>query len=245
MKRLALAVLLAAAPAHADEAGNVTKPSGSSVITEDEEGTPKLSLPTESDRVAWTKSGFRLGLGLDYGRFDGLRGAPSGRLLGPFLHAGLRLDHDWSLLASFAYESASGANGGLSGLRFSGTIDPTWQVTRALSLAFGFGFGGIVEGKGARTDNAPMNNDVSITIPSANPPVGSCSGVGATGLVRAAYSWVLGPRTSTDVEVEVLGQYTSCIDKTGFLEPDSAQPIQRTQYWPHVGFTVGWGFMWR
>jgi hypothetical protein len=237
MKWLALALAtLAAVPARADDPAKV--------VTEDE-GEPKLSLPTETDRIAWTKSGFRLGLGLDYGRFEGLRGAPSGRLLGPFLHAGLRLDADWSLYASFSYESASGSNGGLSGLRFVGTIDPTWHITRELSLAFGFGFGGLVEGRGARVDHAPMNNDVSITIPSADPPVGSCTGVGVAGVMRVAYAWVIGPRASTDLELAVAGQYTSCIDKTGELEPDNAQPIERTQYWPHVGVTLGWGVMWR
>jgi hypothetical protein len=223
-----LAFVLAASPAHADE----------------DDAPPKLSLPTENDRVAWTKSGFRLGLGLEYGRLAGLRGAPSGRLLGPVLHAGLRLDEDWSLIATFVYASAS-ARGGLSGLRFAGTLDPTWHVTRSLSLAFGFGFGGIVEGNSGRPDMAAQATDVSITLPSATPAVPSCSGVGAAGLVRAAYTWVLGPRASTGVELEVLGQYTSCVGRTSHVEPDTAQPITRTQYWPHAGVTLAWGFQWR
>ena len=123
----------------------------------DDDGEVKLSLPTESDRAAWTRPGFRLGLGLDYGELVGLRGAPSGRLLGVNMHAGLRLDDDWSLLVSFDYARVS-SPAGISGLRFAGTLDPTWHVTRAFSLAFGFGFGGIVEGHTNRPDVDPLPN---------------------------------------------------------------------------------------
>jgi len=246
LRTLAIVAVLAGV-AHADDA-TATKPSGSAPISttkDDDEGTPKFSLPTEADRDAWTHSGFRLGLGLVYGRMIGLRGAPSGRLLGPNLHAGLRLDRDWSLLASFAYESAS-ASGGLSGLRFAGTIDPTWHVTPSFSLAVGFGFGGIVEGHTGRTDMAQQaGTGTSLTLPSASPPVPSCSGVGAAGLARAEYMFVLGPRTQTNLELEVMGQYTACVDRTGAVDPDTAQPIVRTQYWPHYGVTLSWGFAWR
>ena len=222
--------MLAAAPARADD-----------------DGTPRLSLPTESDRVAWTRSGFRLGLGLVYGQLRGLRGAPSGRLLGANLHAGLRLDADWSLVASFEYASAAAAHG-LAGLRFAGTIDPTWHVTRSLSLALGFGFGGIVEGRNTgRMDIDPLAStlDSSYTFSGANPPLPSCSGVGAAGLARIAYAWVIGSRTATNIELELVGQYTTCVDRSGRLEPDTARPIVRTQYWPHAGATLGWGFTWR
>ena len=244
---LTLAALLAlAAPVRADDTGTATKPSGTVGINKEEDEAPKLSLPTESDRVAWTKPGFRLGLGLEYGRLDGLRGAPSGRLIGAVLHAGLRLDEDWSLMTTFIYASAS-QSGGLKGLRFAGTIDPTWHVTRSLSLAFGFGFGGIVEGSTGRKDADPLGNTIntSYTFGSSTHPVTSCSGVGVASLLRAAYTWVLGPRSATSVELEIIGQYTSCIDKTGRVDPDTAQPIVRTQYWPQAGATLGWGFSWR
>jgi hypothetical protein len=231
------------APAAASTA-NSERGTTSAAIAQDEEGTPKLSLPTEADRVAWTRSGFRLGLGLVYGRMIGLRGAPSGRLLGPNLHAGLRLDDDWSIYASFEYASAS-QSGGLSGLRFAGTIDPTWHVTRSLALAIGFGFGGIVEGRTGRPDMAQQATDVSITLPSASPPLPSCSGVGAAALARATWSYVIGPRATTNIELEVIGQYTGCVDRTTRVEPDTAQPIHREQYWPHTGATLAWGFTWR
>lgn len=212
----------------------------------DDEGTPKLSLPTEADRVAWQHSGFRLGLGLGYGRMIGLRGAPSGRLLGPVLHAGLRLDDDWSIYASFQYASAS-TPGGLSALRFAGTLDPTWHVTRSLALALGFGFGGLVEGRTGRMDVEPFASTLSTsyTFPSSRHPLPSCSGVGAAALARATYSYVLGPRSTTELELEVIGQYTDCVDRSGRVDPDTAQPIVREQFWSHTGVQLIWGIAWR
>ena len=243
----AVIVCMVAAPAFADEpksTANSERGTTSAPITKSEDEAPKLSLPTQADRDAWQTSGFRLGIGMDYGRMIGLRGAPSGRLLGAVLHAGLRLDKDWSLLATFHYASAS-ASGQLSALRFAGTVDPTWHVTPTLALAIGFGFGGLVEGSTSRMDNPVQATDVSITLPSSDPPVSSCTGVGAAGLARATYSIVIGPRTTFNVEAEIIGQYTSCTQRRPIVEPDTAQPIARTQYWPHTGATLGVGFAWR
>jgi hypothetical protein len=224
----------------------IVEPAPAPKKTDDEDGVVRLSLPTEADRTAWTRPGFRLGLGLVYGRMEGLRGAPSGRLLGPMLHAGLRLDKDWSIYASFEYASASQSKG-LSGLRFAGTIDPTWHVTPSLALAFGFGFAGIVEGRTGRPDPDPIPGMVTTgyTFPSAAHPLPSCSGVGAAGLVRGTYSYVMGPRATFNAELEVFGQYTACVDRTGRVEDDTAQPIVREQYWPHLGVSLGAGFAWR
>jgi hypothetical protein len=229
-----------AAPAPADAALTTTK------SKDDDDGEPRLSLPTAADRTAWQTSGFRLGLGLVYGRLVGLRGAPSGRLIGPTIRAGLRLDEDWSLLASFQYASAS-KSGGLSGLRFAGTIDPTWHVTPSLSIAVGFGFGGIVEGRTGRMDAAPLPStiDTSYTFPSARTPIASCSGVGAAGLARVEWDYVLGPRAETGVALEVVGQWTGCVDDTNRVEPDTGTAIVRRQWWPHTGATLAWGITWR
>ncbi len=211
-----------------------------------DEGEPRLSLPTEADRDAWLRPGFRMGLGIVYGQLSGLDGAPSGRLRGATLRLGLRLDADWSVLASFQYALAQSA-GGLDGLRFSGTIDPTWHVTRHLSLAVGFGFGGIVEGSTGRPDVMPLPStlNTSYTLPGASPPLPSCSGVGATGLARAEWVIVIGPRAATSFTVEAMGQWTGCVADTGNVEVDTGQAIVRRQWWPHAGATVGWGMTWR
>ena len=196
--------------------------------------------------MAWQASGFRLALGLTYGKLVGLGGAPSGRLIGPIIRFGLRLDDKWSVLASFQYAAAS-QRGGLSGLRFAGTIDPTWHITPSVSLAVGFGFGGIVEGRTGRTDAAPLGTtlDTSYTFPDARTPIASCSGVGAAGLARVEYGYVLGPRSQTNLALEVVGQWTGCVDDTRRLEPDTGVSIVRRQWWPHTGVTLTWGIAWR
>ncbi len=233
--------LTAGAPAPGAPTGAPTKDKD-----DDDEGEPRLSLPTEADRDAWLHSGFRMGLGIVYGQFSGLEGAPSGRLIGATVRLGLRLDADWSVLASFQYALAR-SSGGLDGLRFAGTIDPTWHVTRHLSLAVGFGFGGIVEGSTGRPDVMPLPSTIntSYTFPGASPALPSCSGVGAAGLARAEWMIVLGPRAATSFTVEAVGQWTGCVADTGNVEVDTGQAIVRRQWWPHAGATVGWGMTWR
>jgi hypothetical protein len=212
----------------------------------DNEAEPKLSLATEADRDAWRRPGFRMGLGVSYGELIGLEGAPSGRLLGFLLRLGARLDPDWSLLASLQYARASTA-GGLDGLRFSGTLDPTWHATSHLSLAVGLGFGGIVEGSTSRPEIAPLPGSLSssYTFPSASPPLPTCSGVGVSALARAEWTIVLGPRSTTSFALEAVGQWTGCVDDTGQIDVDTGQSIVRRQWSPHTGGTLQWGFTWR
>jgi hypothetical protein len=120
----------------------------------DEDPPPRLSLPTESDRALWRKPGFRFGLGVAYGHFYGIGGPPNYNLIGPTIRAGLRLDEAWSLLGSLQYLYATGT-AGMKGLRFAGTVEPTWHATAHLSLAAGIGFGGIIESGSSRTNLDP------------------------------------------------------------------------------------------
>lgn len=244
---VAIAALTFAMPAGAEVANIApSSPPPAAASNDGDEGVPRLSLPTETDRVAWLRSGFRLGLGVVYGELIGLGGAPSGRLLGPVVRLGLRLDERWSLLASLQYAAAS-RSGGLSGLRFAGTLDPTWHATAHLSFAVGFGFGGIVEGRTGRPEPNPLPGtlETSYTFPNARTPLPSCTGVGVTGLVRAEWSYVLGPRSATALSLEGLGQWTGCVADTNRLEPDTGRPIVRRQFWPHAGVTLAWGITWR
>jgi hypothetical protein len=252
-----VAALAGEAPAHAlptspGASGNPATATPAATATpqpaqsSEDEGEPRMSLPTEADKDAWQRSGFRFGLGLSYGRLHGLEGAPSGRLLGALIRLGLRLDADWSVMASFQYQLAS-ATGGLAGLRFAGTLDPTWHVTPHLALAIGLGFGGIVEANTGRADVAPLPSTLatSYTFPGASPPLPACSGVGVAGLVRAEWSFVLGPRASTSLMAEATGQWTGCVADTGLVDNDTGQAIVRRQWWPHVGATAAWGITWR
>ena len=211
---------------------------------DDDDGPVRISLPTESDRDAWTRPGFRLALGVAYGRLVGLDGAPDGRLLGPILRTGVRLDGDWSLLGTLQYTAA---RGGLSGLRYAGTIEPTWHATRSLSLALGIGFGGIVEGRTSRTGpEAPLGGmGGSYTFPDASPSFASCKGLGVATLARVEWLHVLGPRSSSGFAAEVGGQWTGCVDDTNRVEPDTAEPVVRRQFWPHVSATLAWVVAWR
>ena len=211
-----------------------------------EEEPPRLSLPTESDRAAWKKPGFRFGLGVVYGRLYGIGGPPNGQLIGPAIRLGVRLDEAWSLMGSLQYLYATGT-GGMKGLRFAGTIEPTWHATEHLSLAIGLGFGGIIEpgGSGPNPDPQPSTLDTSYTFPDAHTPLPSCNGVGVTGLLRAEWLVVLGPRSSTGLAVQSDGQWTGCVDNTGRVEPDTATPIVRRQWWPHLGGSLTWEILWR
>jgi hypothetical protein len=224
----------------------VPAPPAAKPANPDDEGEPKLSLPTEADRDAWRRPGFRMGLGASYGELVGLEGAPSGRLLGFLLRLGVRLDSDWSLVGSFQYARAS-AVGGIDGLRFAGTLDPTWHVTNHLSLAVGLGFGGIVEGSTSRPDVSPLPGSLatSFTEPGPGPPLPSCSGVGVAALGRAEWTIVLGPRSATSFALEAVGQWTGCVDGTGQVNLDTGQAIVRRQWWPQTGGTFQWGFTWR
>ena len=88
---LAATALLLASSAHAEPtAPTPANPSAAATAkaNPEDDGEPRLSLPTTADRAMWRTSGFRLGLGLVYGRLVGLRGAPSGRLIGPTIRIG-------------------------------------------------------------------------------------------------------------------------------------------------------------
>ena len=64
-----------------------------------------------------------------------------------------------------------------------GTVDPTWHVARSLSVAVGFGFGGIVESRRVRMtpEPSPDSLEAGYTFPDARTLIGSCSGVSYSG----------------------------------------------------------------
>ena len=206
----------------------------------------KLSLPTQEDASAWRDTGFRLELGMAYGLFEGVFGAPSGTLLGPTVRVGTRVDALWSLLASLQYQSITSI-GGINGLRYSGTLDPVLHVGDHLQFALGLGFGGIVEAGSRRPDSFPSdftNLSDSYTYLSAKTPLPSCTGVGIVGLARVAWQQVLGPLSALTAFAEFHGQHTACEQRIGRVDPDTARPFFRRQYWFNVaaqaGLTVGW-----
>ena len=244
---LAATVLVAGAARATTDALNTVMPAGvatAPVPTADDDGEPRLSLPTEADRAVWKKPGFRFGLGLLYSRFFGIQGPPNGQFIGPTIRLGLRLDDRWSLMGSLQYLFAR--SGPMAGVRYAGTIEPTWHATERLSLAVGIGFGGLVISSN-RPDPAPLASslDTSYTFPNARTPLPNCEGVGVTGLLRADYMIVIGPRAATGFALETDAQWTGCVDDSGTVEPDTATPIVRRQWWGHVGGSLAWVILWR
>lgn len=247
---LALGMPAQAAPSPSAAAAVATgTPAGLPAATPvfDEDAPPRFSLPTESDRALWKKPGFRFGLGLVYGQLYGIGGPPNGKLIGPTIRGGVRLDEAWSLMASLSYLYAMGSGTAMQGLRFAGTIEPTWHATEHLSLAIGVGFGGIVEPSTARPnpDPQPSTLDTSYTFPDARHPLPSCNGVGVAALARAEWMVVMGPRSATGLSLQMDGQWTGCVDDTGTVEPDTATPIVRRQWWGHLGGSLTWEILWR
>jgi len=41
------------------------------------------------------------------------------------------------------------------------------------------------------------------------------------------------------------GPVTGCVDDTGNLDPDTATPIVRRQWWAHFGTSLAWVILWR
>lgn len=254
----AAAALSPLAVAHADEAAPApaeatvaadaaVAPAEDASAAQDDTLQIRLSLPTEGDREAWQRPGLRVLFGGSWQHFAGLYGAPSGNGFGAVVRIGARLDRDWSLLASFHYGAVS-ATKGLAGLRYAGTIDPTWHITPNLELAVGVGVGGIVEGRGDRPE-AELDELASLatsrTWTSARTPFGVCQGAGLASLVRGGWMTVLGPLASMGVSLELAGQWTACVQTTTRAEADTARPIVRRQWWAHSGATAAWVFAWR
>lgn len=241
------AVATPGAPTDAAAAAATEVVENPAASTETDEIIPfKLSLPTESDRVAWSTAGFRVQMGGGYGTWQGLSGAPSGSLLAYIVRLGARLDADWSLVSSLHLARVNYGNN--SAFRYAGTVDPTWHATENLEFAIGFGFAGIIEANTGRPDpDAAQRNSLvsSYTLLNTYPPVPSCNGVGTAALARAAWNIVLGPMSAGSVALEFDGQWTACSERLGQVEPDTAQTIYRRQWWPQLGGTLAWLFAWR
>ncbi len=223
---------------------------GSATATDDDDELPfRLSLPTESDRAAWKRPGFRVEVGLRYGLVRGLAGLPGGEGFGVATRMGVRVDEDWSLLLGFSYGAATGQLGtGLAGLRYLVTAEPVWHLTERWSLAFGLGLAGFVEGGSGRDDPDAAGRDALVapyTFPAGSKAMPSCNGAGAGALLRLGWTVVLGPLSATTFSAQVDAQQTLCVDDTGRVEPDTAEPIVRRQWWQHVGASLGWSFSWR
>jgi len=233
------------APASAPRSLPVTQslqvPSG------DADGEVRLSLPTEEDRAAWRRSGFRLALGVLYGELRGTREVPDLTLKGVVIRPGIRIDPDWSVYLPLQYASTS-----KGGARFAAAVEPTWHVTPSFGVGFGLGYAGLI---GISPYDPMLPNpgpemeleqaDQSFTFAESKKAIRSCDGVGITALVRAELGYVLGPRSRTHVALEALGQRTGCEEDSGGRDAFTGANNKFRQWWGHSGVTLSWGIEWR
>jgi hypothetical protein len=235
--------LIAAVMLGAEYRVTASPSSSASEGSADGDGPVRLSLPTEADRAAWLRSGFRLGLGLSYGMLHGQGAVPDFTTWGVTVRPGIRLDPQWSIYLSFQYEALA-----REGARFASAIEPTWHITRYLAAGVGLGYAGIAGY--SRFDRMPLQPTVdalgqSYTFPDAKRPLPICTGVGLTALARLELGYVLGPRTRTHVAMEALEQWTGCEDASTTIDSFSGKQLVRRQWWAHTGASLSWGIEWR
>jgi hypothetical protein len=235
---LALAAPVAAAPATVDGA----PPSRTITEPADGDGPVRLSLPSESDRAAWGRSGFRLGLGVLYGALRGDGGVPSSSMLGLAIRPGVQLDADWAIYLPLQYAALA------SGARFVASIEPTWHVTPYLAVGLGLGYGGLIgQSTGVLGPTVPDLYAIgqSYTFVDTRTPLSQCDGVGLAVHGRVELGYVLGPRSRTHLALELFRQWTGCEQGSGSVDAyTGVEPVSR-QLWTDVGLSLAWGIEWR
>ena len=205
------------------------------------EGEPlfRLSLPTEDDYSAWKRPGFRVALGYGRGQIYGLYEVPEGSTTSFLLRAGARLDEQWSLMGTVRYEGAAG------GLRYIGTIEPTFDIVPRLTLSVGLGLAGFVIIDDMQPVPPADGVVATYTYDDRDPPLGGCSGNGFAASARIAYSIIVGPIFATGPAISFGSQVTRCAEVLERSDPDTGRPIELEQYWYHNGFSFDWMLTWR
>jgi hypothetical protein len=217
------------------------------VGSDDADGAVRLSLPTEEDRAAWRRSGFRLALGVLYGQLQGTRDIPDLTLKGVVIRPGIRIDPEWSVYLPLQYATTS-----KGGARFAAAVEPTWHITSSFAVGFGLGYAGLIgiSPYDPMLPNPGPEMEVellgqSFTFSESKKAIRSCDGVGITALVRAELGYVLGPRSRTHLALEALGQRIGCEEDSFDEDEFTGRQHQFRQWWGHNGVTLSWGIEWR
>jgi len=240
------------APANPTPSGDQAASAGQPVTTRvaidprDDDGAVRLSLPTEEDRTAWQRSGFRLALGALYGRLRGSGEVPDLTLTGVVIRPGIRIDPQWSIYVPLQYAVTDHG-----GARFAAAVEPTWHATPNIALGFGVGYAGLLSirtygpvfGAGPEEDLGMLGQPY--TFPDASKPLSVCTGVGITALARLELGYVLGRRSRTHVALEALGQWTGCEESTFSRDTFTGAEYMLRQWWGHAGMSLSWGIEWR
>lgn len=205
----------------------------------------RVSLHQGTVADAWASPGFRLGLAFSAGGLWGEQGAADATVVGATIRAGWRFNRRFSLLSAFTYHVLLGD---LVGLRYAITLEPTWHPVAGLSLGIGVGYAGIV---GQRDDNyGPLaGSEGRETQPGVYAPpdpitLSDCNGGGIVGVLRAGYLFRIGRVGSTGPIASFFAQGSRCVadDEWGY---ESSYDRELVDWWPHLGFSLAWTFLWR
>ena len=215
----------------------------------DDEGEPKLSLPTEADRDAWLRERLSAwGSASSTANLVGLEGAPSGRLRWRDRCASACASMPTGRCWRRSSTRCASSPGGLDGLRFAGTIDPD-LARDAPSVARGR----LRLRRHRRGEHRPARRDAAAehaqhVVHASRARARRCRAAAASAspaLARAEWTVVLGPRAATSFASRRWASGPAASPTPGNVEADTGQAIVRRQWWPHAGATVGWGITWR
>lgn len=210
--------------------------------------TADLFLESEEIKTAselWEESGFRLSLHGFYGRLISLDDRLDAILKGIEISAGARLEPQWSAIGRLQYALTSG---GISGLHFNASIEPTLHVSSWLSIGVSLGLAGIIEFEDIRPDTqAELNGQLIAAYdhPLTDPTLARCEGFGASEALRVNFSLIIGPLSALTAGLYLSHQNVTCIQSTNRIEPDYATPIERRQRWTHLSWGITTGVTWR
>lgn len=198
----------------------------------------RLSLPTESDRAAWARSGLRVALAYGYGIVTGAGPAWSFRSSSAMLRPSFRLDQRWELGVAMLYGI------GPNGVRWSVTIEPTLFVWRQLGISAGVGYGGLFISKADVNTGSLPTETVSRTL-SSSEHLSSCTGSALTTAIRIEYLFVVGSLFASGPFVDLNEQWTGCGQSFGQTDQETGRSVVLTQWWRQTTTTFGWWFAWR
>jgi hypothetical protein len=229
MVALPLILLLAAEPRVLDE---------KELVDRSGEDHVRLSLPTQADVDAWHGPGFRLQLGYGYGFQHGSGPSVSFDSHSITLRPSVRLDDRWSLGVGLQYGT------GPIGARWSVTVEPTFRLWRQLALSVGLGYGGLVIQNPNSGD--VLTGDALVSRELADDEVlGACTGSALSAVGRLEYLFVAGPLFASGPFVQGNAQWTHCHEVQADVDNETGKSLVLSQWWRHVGLTLGWWLAWR
>ncbi len=213
--------------------------------------TTRGSEQIEDKYLQWSSPGFRVQLITGYSFFAGGPSVATAHSFDLAVHAGWRLNPRWGLMAAFRY---SFFLEGLSGARWTATLEPVLYLENGFSFSAGVGYGGIwgsvaqnrfYDYEAALEDPARIDLNRGTDEPVIAPFV-NCSGDGIVAVARMGYRFTVGEMFSTGPVLEINGQWTVCSDQEFDQRiPEDADIPAPQQWWSYFTAGLSWVFAWR